>query len=185
MATIWTLPACFAHFGVVASHRHFSLSAVSSDGKTIVVAMWADEFERHGDQIMYQSRYRPIFKGKLRRISNQWIANLKWACRHCDCLVRVVIIQADDVEANTRTIKFCRPDNSLIMRITHLTSKQECFERRVLDQRRRGRRLVGDTHGCSLAAAECHLYCGQIEVARLTAAGFRPLSATRLRACAR
>ena len=46
MAKIWTLPACFAHFGVVPSHRHFSLSAVSSDGKTVVVAMWEDEFER-------------------------------------------------------------------------------------------------------------------------------------------
>jgi hypothetical protein len=127
MAENWTLPACFAHFGVVASHRHFSLSAVSSDGRTVVVAMWEDEFERDGDRIIYQSRYRPIFKGKLRRISNQWIANLKWACRHCDCLVRVVIIQADDVQANPRTIKFCYPDDSLIMRITRLDIETGVF----------------------------------------------------------
>jgi hypothetical protein len=33
MEKIWTLPACFAHFGVVPSHRHFSLSAISSNGK--------------------------------------------------------------------------------------------------------------------------------------------------------
>lgn len=123
MATIWTLPACFAHFGVAASRRHFSLSAVSSDGKTVVVAMWEHEFEPLGDRIMYQSRYRPILKGKLRRISKQWIANLKWACRRCDCLVRVVIIQADDIRANTRTIKHCYPDDRLIMRITHLDSE--------------------------------------------------------------
>jgi hypothetical protein len=127
MAKIWTLPACFEHFGVVTSHRHFSLSAVSSDGKTVVVAMWEDEFERHGDRILYQSRYRPIFKGKLRRISKQWIANLKWARRNCDCLVRVVIIQADDVQASTRTIKFCYPDDSLIMRITHLDIETGVF----------------------------------------------------------
>jgi hypothetical protein len=127
MAKIWTLPACFAHFGVVASHRHFSLSAVSSDGKTVVVAMWEDEFERQGDRIMYQSRYQRIFKGKLRRISNQWIANLKWARNHCDSLVRVVIIQAYDVQANTRTIKFCYPDDSLIMRITHLDIETGVF----------------------------------------------------------
>jgi hypothetical protein len=127
MAANWTLPACFAHFGVVAPHRHFSLSAVSSDGKTVVVAMWEDEFERQSDRIIYQSRYRPIFGGKLRRISNQWIANLKWACRHCDCLVRVVIIRADDVQANPRTIKFCYPDDSLIMRITRLDIETGVF----------------------------------------------------------
>jgi hypothetical protein len=127
MATIWTLPACFANFGVVASHRHFSLSAVSSDGKTVVVAMWEDEFEREGGRMSYQSRYRPIFKGKLRRISNQWIANLKWACRQCDCLVRVVIIHAEDVQANPRTIKLCYPDNSLIMRITYLDTETGAF----------------------------------------------------------
>ena len=127
MAKIWTLPACFAHFGTVTSHRHFSLSAVSSDGKTVVVGMWEDEIERHGDRIMYQSRYQPIFKGNLRRISTQWIANLKWSCRHCDRLVRVVIIQADDVEANPRTIKFCYPDDSLIMRIIHLDIETGLF----------------------------------------------------------
>jgi hypothetical protein len=127
MAKNWTLPACFAHFGVVPSHRHFSLSAISSDGKTVVVAMWEDEFERQSDRIIYQSRYRPIFKGRLRPISNQWITNLKWARNHCDSLVRVVIIQADDVQANPRTIKFCYPDNSLVMRITHLDTETGAF----------------------------------------------------------
>jgi len=96
MEKIWTLPACFAHFGVVTPHRHFSLSAVSSDGKTVVVAMWEDEFERQGNRIIYQSRYRPIFKGKLQRISTQWIANLKWACRYCDCLVAMDHAESDD-----------------------------------------------------------------------------------------
>jgi len=127
MAEHWTLPACFAHFGVVASHRHFSLSALSSDGKTIVLAMWEDEFEHQGNRIIYQSRYRAIFKGKLQRISTQLIANLKWAFRRPDCLVRVVIIQADDVLANPRTIKFCYPDDSLIMRVTHLDIETGTF----------------------------------------------------------
>jgi hypothetical protein len=63
----------------------------------------------------------------LQRISNQWIANLKWACRHCDCLVRVVMIQAEDVLANPRTIKLCYPDNSLIMRITRLDFETGVF----------------------------------------------------------
>jgi hypothetical protein len=38
-----------------------------------------------------------------------------------------VIIQADDVQANTRTIKFCYPDDSLIMRITHLDIETGVF----------------------------------------------------------
>jgi hypothetical protein len=127
MAKTWTLPACFAHFGVVASHRHLGLSAVSSDGKTVVVAMWEDEFERQGDRIIYQSSYLPIFGGKSRRISNKRNANLKWACGHCDCLERVVIIQAEDVQANIRRIKVCYPDDRLIMRITRFDTETGVF----------------------------------------------------------
>jgi hypothetical protein len=97
MAENRVLPACFAHFRVVTSHRHLGLSAVSSDGKTVVVAMWEDEFEGEGDRNNLSIAIPTNLQGKSRRISNKWIANLKWARNHCDSLVRVVIIQAEDV----------------------------------------------------------------------------------------
>jgi hypothetical protein len=39
-------------------------------------------------------------------------------------LLRVVIMQAEDVQTNPRTIKFCYPDDSLVMRIEALQSSR-------------------------------------------------------------
>jgi hypothetical protein len=57
----------------------------------------ADEFEGEGDRNNLSIAIPTNLQGKSRRISNKWIANLKWARNHCDSLVRVVIIQAEDV----------------------------------------------------------------------------------------
>jgi hypothetical protein len=82
--------------------------------------MWDDEFGREGNRITYQTQYRPALKGKSRSIESEWVANLTWARTHCDGIVRVVVLAAEDVNANPRTIQYCYPDDSLIMRITHL-----------------------------------------------------------------
>jgi hypothetical protein len=127
MAKNLTLRECFEHFGAVTSHRHFSLSAVSNDGRTVVVGMWDDEFESQEGRTIYQSRYRTKLKGNPMRANKQWIANLKWARRHCDSEVRVVVLRAEDVEANPRTVMSCYPDDSLLMRITHFDTKTGAF----------------------------------------------------------
>jgi|SRR5277367_1638893 len=127
------LEACFAHFGAVCVTRQPSLSAISTDGSTVAVAMWEDEFGRDGDRITYQSRYRQRSDRKL-------IANLNWARVHCNALVRVVVVRAEDVQANPRTIEYCRPNDELIMRITHLDSKTGMFRAESLNE---SRTLVG------------------------------------------
>src|ERR1700734_1039438 len=65
----WTLSSAFEHFGAVRSPRHFGGSAISGDGRTVVVAMWEDEIVRHGDRATYQSRFGPALKGNSKRIS--------------------------------------------------------------------------------------------------------------------
>ena len=123
MVQLQTLGECFGHFGAVCASRRFSRSAVSQDGLTVVVAIWNDELEREGNRVVYETRYRPTLKGKLRGVDSEWVANIKWARAHCNNLVRVVILTAEDVAANPRTLLYCYPDDSLIMRITHFDNR--------------------------------------------------------------
>lgn len=127
MVQVQTLPECFTHFGAVCASTRFSRSAVTQDGQTVVVTMWEDEVRREGDRVIYESRYRPTLKGKSRRADTELIANLKWARDHCDGFVRVVVLTAEDVTADPRKIRYCYPDDSLIMRITQFDPESRMF----------------------------------------------------------
>ena len=127
MANVQTLAECFAHFGAVCASRRFSKSAVTQDGQTVVVAMWEDEVQRDGDRVVYELRYKPKLKGKVRGVDFELVANLKWARDHCFGLVRVVMVAAEDVTAEPRKITGCYPDDSLVMRITGFDSYTRTF----------------------------------------------------------
>jgi hypothetical protein len=127
MVRFGTLAECFDYFGAVCAHRGFSRSAISRDGQIVVIAMWEDELTRVGERLIYETRYRPDLKGKSRGADSEWIANLKWACTHCDSRVRVAIVAAKDFEAVPREILHCYPDDSLIMRITRFDPRSGAF----------------------------------------------------------
>jgi hypothetical protein len=127
----WTLSTCFEHFGAARSRRHFAGSAISGDGRTVVVAMWEDEFVHHDGWVTYQSQSAPTLKGKSHRLSQQWIAHLRWAIAHCDGCIRVVIVTAEDPRADRRIVRSCYPDDSLIMQITEFDAKTGCFRART------------------------------------------------------
>jgi hypothetical protein len=131
MKTDWTLSASFEHFGAVRPLRHFAGSAVSNDGRTVVVAMWADEIVRQDDHVTYQSLFGPPLKGKSRKVSLQWITHLKWAIKHCKSCVRVVVLTAEDAQTSPRVIRSCYPDDTLVMHITSFNAKTGCFEART------------------------------------------------------
>ena len=128
MKTGWTLSTSFEHFGAARSRRHFGGSAISDDGGTVVVAMWDDEIVRQDSRVTYQSRFGPPLKGKSQKVSMQWITNLKWAIARCGSRVRVVVLTAEDAQANPRVVSSCYPDDTLIMRITRFNAKTGCFE---------------------------------------------------------
>jgi hypothetical protein len=127
----WTLSTCFEHFGAIRSRRHFGGSAVSGDGGTVVVAMWEDEMVWDQSRLTYQSRIAPTLKGKSERVSQQWIAHLKWAIAHCNSRIRVVVVTAEDTGAHPRTIRSCYPDDSLVMQITDFDSRTGFFRART------------------------------------------------------
>jgi hypothetical protein len=128
MKRAWTLTTCFEHFGAARSRRHFGGSAISHDGGTVVVAMWEDEIVRQDSQATYRSQFGPALKGKSRRVSLQWITHIKWAIARCKGCVRVVVLTAEEMQANPRVIRSCCPDDDLIMRITHFDAKTGIFQ---------------------------------------------------------
>lgn len=128
MKPSWTLSTCFEYFGAARSRRHFSGSAISRDGATVVVAMWEDEIVRQGSQATYRSRFGPALRGKSRGVSQQWITNLKWAIARCGACVRIVVLTPEDAEANPRVIRSCYPDDDLIMRITSFDATTGFFQ---------------------------------------------------------
>lgn len=128
----WTLSTCFEHFGAIRSRRHFGGSAVSGDGAIVVVAMWDDELARDDSCLTYQSRIAPTLKGKSQRVSQQWIAHLKWAIAHCDSRLHVVILTAEDTQAHPRVVRSCYPDDSLVMQITDFDSRTGVFRARAV-----------------------------------------------------
>jgi len=130
MSQAWTLSTSFEHFGAVRSRRHFGGSAISDDGETVVVALWEDEISRDHDRVTYQSRWGPTLRGKSDRVSLQWKSHLKWAMAHCNGFVRVVVLRAADTATSPRVIESCYPDDSLILRITHLDTATGCFQAR-------------------------------------------------------
>jgi hypothetical protein len=123
----WTLSTCFEHFGAVRSRQHFGGSAISGDGATVVVAMWEDDLVQEHRQLTYQSRFAPTLKGKMHGVSQQWIAHLKWAIAHCDSRVRVVVLTAEDAQADPRVMRSCYPDDSLVMQITDFDTRTGVF----------------------------------------------------------
>jgi hypothetical protein len=121
----WTRAACFEHFGAVCKNARWSWSARSRDGKTVVLTMWEDEITERDGKTIYQSRLRP--KIQRRPGAAERLENLIWARDHCDGLMRVVRMTARDVNAETRSIATCYPDDDLIMRLTELDPRSGRF----------------------------------------------------------
>jgi hypothetical protein len=100
---------------------HWSVSARSADGKTVVLALWDDILNYRADPITYDIFGRedlPEVPGNRERTEN-----LKWARVHCESLFRVVIAVAEDTQALPRVIARCHPHDRLVMRLVDLDEK--------------------------------------------------------------
>jgi len=113
----WTLSACFAHFGVKRPARHFTGSALSDDGKTVVVALWEDEIVQDNQQAFCLARGRLGLGKRSNQLSKKWITNLEWAYEH-NCRMRVVLLKRKEGESEPKRMIACYPNDALVMRIT-------------------------------------------------------------------
>jgi hypothetical protein len=109
----------FAHYnGAKADNPVWGWSAISEDGKTVVVALWDDRFNSSGD---YSDLFRegdPDWSSKPGNLSRA--KHLRHAKERCDGLFRVVRVRARDPKAKPRAIAEHWTDDTLVMRLAEL-----------------------------------------------------------------
>jgi len=124
MARTWTKTEAFAHFGVSLINVRWSYSGRTSDGTTVVLALWSDRFTRKTSPIRYE--------GFRDGVNNKWLArpgnrerldNLIWARIKCNGLFRVVMVTPRDAQADPREIAEAFPKSEMVMRVTELDER--------------------------------------------------------------
>ena len=120
MPKTWTHTAAFEHFGTSPRNVQWSWSARSSDGETVVVTLWQDQFKRRNGRLTYKSQFDPDGPRDTRPGFHELMDNLVWARDHCDGRFRVIVAKAKDVNSDPRSIQECFPHDILIMRLQRL-----------------------------------------------------------------
>jgi len=121
MAGKFTLAESFAQFGAIPRNPRWSWSARSSDGKTVVIALWSDRFRWKDKPLSYDGREQSIPQDWTGRPGNrERLDNLLWARANCEGLFRVVMVRPVDRVARPREIEECFPKDGWLMRIIDL-----------------------------------------------------------------
>ena len=123
-----TLTKAFAHFGAKVVNPRWSWSALSADGKTVVLTLWEDQLEENGDGVKIEIATKESLPIWQRRLGNQErIRNLKLARDHLDGRFRVIKVEAKDQNAEPRSVAKWTPDDKLIMRLTQFCEETGLF----------------------------------------------------------
>jgi len=97
----------FEELGAKLGNPRADWSAISSDGKIVVISIWGDELD-------YSDRTRPILDCRNHKDISEWSAfpgnklrkhHIEYALNHCDGLFKVVLLRAKDPNALPREIK--------------------------------------------------------------------------------
>jgi hypothetical protein len=120
MPKSWTHTAAFKHFGTAPRNVHWSWSARSLDGETVVVTLWQDQFKRRDGRLIYESQFDPGGPRDTRPGFHELMDNLVWARDHCDGRFRVIVAKAKDINSYPRSIAECFPHDKMIMRLSGL-----------------------------------------------------------------
>ena len=114
------LAEAFGVFGAKGKNPRWSWSARTPDGK-VVMTFWKDQLNYRSDPISYSTFGSPTLSAWLDKPGNhERIENLKWARDHCDGLMHVVVIEAEDARAEPRRIAKSFPQTRLMMKLTEL-----------------------------------------------------------------
>jgi hypothetical protein len=114
------LAEAFRAYGAKGSNPRWSWSARTPDDQ-IVMTFWKDLIHSGGDHLSYSIFGRPDrIHWKANPGNSERIENLKWAKEHCDGLMRVVIVVAEDTEANPRKIVDSYPQKNWLMKLVEL-----------------------------------------------------------------
>lgn len=130
MPKMTTLTAAFGHFGATLRNPRWSWSAVSDDGKSVVVTIWDDEVGPDGSVDFFGHPRRDRWQ---HQIGNRFRKeDLIYAREKCGGLFRVVRIEAVDPTAKPRAIKNRRADPDAIMKLIKLDERTGEFSARLV-----------------------------------------------------
>lgn len=98
-------------------------SGKSTDGKTVVVSLWRDEFVGPAGAMVYEKGdTNDWVDGPAKR---EFFRHLRWALDHCGGIVRVVVAVRD--LADRARASDCYPAPKLILRIAELDAINGAF----------------------------------------------------------
>jgi hypothetical protein len=118
------LAKAFAAFGAAGKNQRWSWSARTPDDQTVVMTFWKDAIDYGSNPISYSTFDSPrLHLWKDKPGNRERIENLKWARDHCDGLMKVVIIEAKDTNANSREIADCIVQRRMVMKLVDLNEQ--------------------------------------------------------------
>jgi hypothetical protein len=121
----WTRTACFRFYNTDPLNPNWSWSAVSADGKTVVVTLWLDEFKGQAGKMVYARQgLGDWHKGSGSRF---FFEDLAWAVANCGGIVRVVVAVRDPRQTGRAKTLECYPRKDLVMRVVHVDPKTGAF----------------------------------------------------------
>jgi hypothetical protein len=118
-----TRKRAFGCYGARPRNPMTDWSAISSDGRTVAVSLWLDEFRGRARAMVYEKIHTDDWlPGPGKRL---FFEHLQYALDHCSGLVRIVVSKRDPAN-RSRTID-CYPAPNVIMRIAYLDVRRDAF----------------------------------------------------------
>jgi len=117
--------AAFGRYGAVPTNVYNSNSAVSADGRTVVVSLLQSDFQFvEGNLVNELKNFGNWFKGPgLKAV----FAHLDWSVANCNGIVRVVVVLRQRRGSGREYLTwFARTD--IVMRISHLDVQAGSFK---------------------------------------------------------
>jgi hypothetical protein len=115
-----TLTDAFAFFGAKSHNIRQAWSAVSEDGKTVVLTIWMHK-AKDGTIDYFDPSGRARWCGRWGNKERK--RHIQHALDHCDRMFRIVWVVARDPEADPKTIKDRIADPQTIMQITRFDAE--------------------------------------------------------------
>jgi hypothetical protein len=113
----------FGCYGALLRNPMTDWSAISSDGKTMAVSLWLDEFRGRARVMVYEKIDTDDWlDGPGKRL---FFEHLQYALDRCDGLARVVVSVRDPANRSRTTDCYAAPN--LILRIANLDARRGMF----------------------------------------------------------
>lgn len=120
---VQTLRDGFAYYGAVAVNSRWAWSALSPDGRTVVLTLWEDKVYREGNTLKVNAFGDSVHLWKDTPGNRDRIKKLVHARDNCGGLFRAVFVVAKDTKVIPRSIASRYVDPTLQMKLVDLNEE--------------------------------------------------------------